>query len=85
MTGTHLLRVVWPILDDRMFDDEAIYAAWCDWPAHPEQHQVTVVDTPRMQVVQLDPVRRHQLKAARAVVCEAAVIQRRSADRQVAA
>ncbi len=72
------LRVVWPINDEAMYDDEAMTEAWFDWPKHPEHHQVTVVDNPRMQVVCLDAEQRQKLRASRAVVCEAAVIRRAS-------
>ena len=74
--STHTLKVVWPILQEAMYDDEAMADAWFDWPRFPEMHQVTVVDTPRMFVVRLDGFQRLALKADRAVVCEAAVITR---------
>ncbi len=70
------LRVVWPIVDDAMYDDEALAEAWFEWPAFPERYQVTVVDSPRMQVIRLDAEQRQQMRASRAVVCEAPVIQR---------
>jgi hypothetical protein len=74
--STHTLRVVWPILDEAMYDDEAMAEAWFDWPKHPEQHQVTVLDNPRMDVIRLEGWQRLALKADRAVVCEAPVVQR---------
>ncbi|WP_045740905.1 hypothetical protein [Actinoplanes rectilineatus] len=74
--STHILRVVWPIHDDAMYDDEAIADAWIDWPHHPEKQQVTVVDTPRMHVVRLDPRQQEAFGASRAVMCEAHVIER---------
>ena len=76
--NTHTLRVVWPILDDAMFDDEAIVEAWLQWPRFPEQYQVTVVDNPRMQVIRLDGHRKRAFQTDRAVICEAPVIQRTS-------
>lgn len=74
--STHILRVVWPIEDEAMYDREAIADAWLDWPRHPERQQVTVVDTPRMTVVRLDEQQQAALRATRAVICEAHVIQR---------
>jgi hypothetical protein len=76
--STHILRVVWPIFDAGMYDTEAVAAAWNDWPHHPEKHQVTVTGTPRIRVVRLDPRQAEQMRAVRAVVCEAPVIQRQA-------
>jgi hypothetical protein len=70
------LRVVWPIIDDAMYDAEAIADASFEWPVFAEQHQVTVLDTPRIRVVHLDDQQRQGLNARRAVVCEAPVIKR---------
>ncbi|MET0415804.1 MAG: hypothetical protein ABW022_07265 [Actinoplanes sp.] len=75
MTGL-TLRVVWPIHDDGMYDAAAITAAWFEWPAFTERYQVTIVDTPRMRVVELDERQRNTYRAARAVVCEAPVVRR---------
>ncbi|MFI5891954.1 hypothetical protein ACIA5D_17775 [Actinoplanes sp. NPDC051513] len=75
-TPTHVLRVEWPIHDDRMLDDEAIASAWFDWPHFPEKHQVTVVGTPTMRVEPIPAERQRQTRATRAVVCEAPVIAR---------
>lgn len=79
--STYTLRVVWPILDAAMYDDEAMAQAWFDWPAFPEHHQVTVVDNPRMEVVRLEAWQRLALKADRAVVCSAPVVQRQKVVR----
>lgn len=74
--SSHTLRVEWPIHDEAMYDDEAIAQAWFDWPHHPELHQVTVVGQPRMWIEPIEPGRQRQARAARAVVCEAAVVAR---------
>ena len=76
MTGTHVLRVVWPIHDDAMFDAEAIAYASLDWPALAEKHQVTALEVPRYRVVQLDEQQQRGFNAKRAVVCGAPVIKR---------
>lgn len=80
--ATHLLRVVWPILNDTLFDDEAFVEAWLDWPRFLRDYRVEPVDSPRIRVVDLDDVplsvreRAAFRKATRAVVCEAPVVRR---------
>jgi hypothetical protein len=80
LTHTHVLRVVWPILDDAMFDDEAVAAAWFDWPKFLHDYRVEPTDSPRMRVVDLTDMaltarqRTAFRKATRAVVCEAPVM-----------
>lgn len=76
MSGTYLLRVVWPIHDDDMFNTEAITAAFFDWPRFVDRYQVEPTETPRMRVIDLDDRQRMKLRANRAVVCEATVISR---------
>lgn len=79
--STHTLRVVWPIVDDALFDDEAFVQAWLDWPKFLRDYQVEPVDNPRIRVVDLDDVplsgreRAAFRKATRAVVCEAPVVR----------
>lgn len=72
------LRVIWPILDDSMYDTEAITAAWFEWPAFVDRYQVDAVDVPRMRVVELTAHQETDLGATRAVVCEAPVVRRTS-------
>lgn len=71
-----ILRVVWPVHDDAMYDAEAITAAWFEVPGFAEEHQVTLTDRPRMKVVVLGAGQQQELRATRAVVCEAPVIRR---------
>ena len=75
MTGWKL-RVVWPVLDDAMYDIEAITEAWFQLPQFAEDLQVTIADRPRMAVVALTLEQQRKWRAARAVVCEAPVIRR---------
>lgn len=80
----YTLRVVWPITDDAMFDDEAIASAWFEWPKYLHEYQVEATDNPRMRVVDLadvqltDRQRAALGKATRAVVCEAPTVRRLS-------
>lgn len=73
------LRIVWPIYDTFMSDADAIAAAWFELPELAEERQVTVVDRPRMTVVQLDGDQQQTFRASRAVVCDAPVIKRTAA------
>lgn len=76
MSSDLTLRVVWPILDDRMYDAEAVTAAWFEWPAFVDRYEVDAVDTPRMRIVDLTAQQETDLGATRAVVCEAPVVRR---------
>jgi hypothetical protein len=70
------LRVVWPILDDSMFDREAMREAARQWPGFVEVHGVRLVGPPEMRVAWLDDVQRHAFGVDRAVVCVAPVVKR---------
>jgi hypothetical protein len=76
------LRVVWPIVNDAMFDHEALTEAWFDWPHHLREWRVEPVESPRIRVVDLADIRldaRQQeafRSATRAVVCDAPVVKR---------
>lgn len=76
VAASHILRVVWPILDPGMFNDEAIAQAWFQWSQFPEAHQVTVLGTPSMRVEELGADERKVHGAVRGVVCTAPVTRR---------
>lgn len=78
MKATHTLRVVWPILNDLMHDDEAFAEAWLLWPGFPERFGAEVVGTPLMKVVGLSTADRIKFRAARAVVCEAPAVEKQA-------
>lgn len=80
MTGW-TLRVVWPIHDPAMYETEAVAAATFEWPWFAEKHQVTVTGSPTIRVVPLGVQQQVELRADRAVVCEAPVIRRQEATR----
>lgn len=69
------LRIMWPILDDSMFNHEAIHAAWLEWPRLARNEcrlrRVVLTGTPSIRVVDLDAEQEEVLGATRAVVCEA--------------
>lgn len=79
------LRVVWPVVDVLMSDEDAILEAWADLPSFAEHHQVTVSDRPRMWVAELDANQARAFKALRVVVCEAPVVRRLAREALVAA
>lgn len=79
------LRVVWPIVDPLLSDQDAILEAWADLPSFAEHYQVTVSDRPRMWVKELDIDQARAFKALRAVVCEAPVVRRLGREALVAA
>lgn len=70
------LQVVWPVLDESMFDREAMREAARQWPGFVERHRVRLVGAPQMRVVELDDWQRLAFGAARAVICAAPVEKR---------
>lgn len=74
--GGLTLRVIWPIVDDRTFDREAMQEAQRQWPCFVERHNVRLIGAPFMQVVECSPAERMAFGVDRAVLCVAPVEKR---------
>lgn len=74
------LKVMWPVVDDGLFDREAMAEAQRQWPGFVELHGVRIIGAPHMRVVELDDRQRQAFGASRAVICEAPATPRNPID-----